>query len=811
MSRVAYFVCLSLFLSVTLLPFPSSLDAQAGRNGSAQTYGHVTVAAEFHHDRSEPLRNLSPSTTGRRSALANFDMPKFTRPSQSGSANADSAPQVNGGTGVTTTLGFFNLLGVGNFFNGPNGSFTPTTTPSDATGAVGTTQYLQWVDGSFAVFSKATGSILVGPTPGNTIWSGFGGPCETDNDGQPTVNFDKLANRWVVSQYAMSSGAPYLQCVAVSTTDDATGTWNRYSFQIGYLNTSWINRDARLGVWPDAYYMSFDMYAGTTFVGPKYCALQRSNMLAGQAAGIQCVQLQSQYFGAIVSDVDGLTPPPAGAPAYFAADDLNYLALDIWKFHVDWNDSQNSTLSLPILMNEGFFNLACTGAGSGDCVKQPNGTGLNPYGNLVTSRLPYRNYPDHQSLLAAETVETVTGIRFYEIRIGSSGDLYLYQEGTFLPDTNSYRFIPAIATDRAGNIAVGYNLSSSQTPPSQYVATRAPGDALGTLGNETLLNPGNASQTTSLWDTRATLTVDPIDDCTYYYTQQYQPMDGTNNWTTQIEDFTLAGCQVTTVTLQTTPVNLQVSENSTIQQAPFSGQFAVGSTLALSTTSPQAGTPGVRYAFKSWSDGGAMTHNITVPSAGATYTAAFNTQYALTSSVMPVGSGKITPGSGSFFNAGKVATLTATPAAGYAFTNWTGSVANAKSATTTITMSAPQTISAVFTPLPTTVNAALTSQSGASNARVWSFSFTNKGPGQANNIHINTFVLTQSAGAACTPVVITKLPELVGSVAPGGVVNGSVSIDFSSCASNVRFSLTMGSSENKGASHSTLKLSGLAM
>jgi uncharacterized repeat protein (TIGR02543 family) len=813
MSRNAHFVHRFMSLVLVTITLSCLLTAQTKRTGSGPGYGEITVGTDLHHDQSIPLRDMVPSNTPHHGALGTFPMPKAKRALPPVDADKGATAQVNEDSGVTTTLGFFNLAGVGNFFTGPNGTFTPATTPSDATGAVGTTQYFQWVDDAYAVFSKATGDVLIGPVPGNTIWSGFGGPCEADNDGQPTVNFDKLANRWVVSQYAMSSGPPYLQCVAVSTTADSTGTWNRYSFQIGNLNTSWINRDAKLGVWPDGYYMSFNMYSGTTFEGAKLCALQRLSMLLGQPAGIQCVQLQSQYYNPVVSDLESSTPPPAGAPAYFATDDVNFLALDFWKFHVDWNDSQDTTLSLPILVNEGNFNGACNNfGGPAACVPQPNGVNLTQFGSFVTGRMPYRNYGTYQSLLAAENAELVTGIRFYETRIASNGDLNLYQEGTFQPDTASYRFNSSIATDRAGNIAVAYNLSSSQTFPSQYAASRASGDPGGTLGNETLLNPGNGSQTTSLWNSRSSLTVDPIDDCTYYYTQQYEPMDGTNNWSTQIEDFTLVGCQgPETITLKTIPVNLSISAGGLTATAPFSGQFTDGSTLAIGTTSPQAGAAGVRYTFKGWSDGGAINHTIEVPAKGGTYTATFNTQYSLTASVAPAGSGKITPASGNFFNAGATVNLTATPAAGYAFTSWTGSVANANSATTTITMSAPQTVTANFTPLPTTVTAALIGKTGASNTRVWSFSFTNAGPGQANNVQINSFVLTQTAGTSCTPSLISALPVLVGNVAPGKVIDGKVSINFSSCGSTARFSLSMGSSENNGVSSSTLTLSNLAM
>ncbi len=813
MDRRLVQICRLIALVFAGFPFTGLLVAQTRKPGSDPGYGTVTVGTDVHHDLSPALRDIEPSTTPRHPIRIHLgDPPKLhlyaslkdssmtARPEAAANTDlhsTDAVPDlVNGGTGVATTLGFFNLAGVGNFFSGPDGSFTPATSPSDATGAVGTTQYLQWVDDAFAVFDKASGNVLLGPVAGNTIWSGFGGACQTDNDGQPTVNFDKLVNRWVVSQYAITSGAPYLQCVAVSTTADATGTWNRYSFAIGYVNTAWTNLNARLGVWPDGYYMSFAMYSGSTFEGPKFCALQRTNMLSGQSAGIQCIQLDSGVNDAVVSDLDSAVPPPTGAPAYFAADDANYFALDLWKFHVDWNDSQNTTLSLPILLGQLPFTLTC-----GACVPQPNGVGLTPYGSYVIGRMPYRNYGDHQSLFTSETVGSVTGIQFYEMRIASNGDLSMYQQGVFQPDTTNFRFIPSIASDRAGNIAIGYNLSSSQIVPSQYAASRAPGDTLGTLGNETLLNPGNASQTTSSWDSRSTLTVDPVDDCTYYYTQQYEPVEGTNNWSTQIENFVLAGCQVATVALQTSPSGLAVSLGGSSSVAPVSGQYSVGSSVAIGTTSPQAGPAGTQYVFSSWSDGGAITHNITVPGVGATYTAtaAFTTQYQLTTGVSPAGGGTVSVASGGFYNTGTSVALTATPATGYEFSGWSSNVANPNKASTTVLMNSPQSVVANFTAIPI-VHAYTDGKSGPSNARVWSFEFVNSGAAEGTGVTIQTFVLTQTAGTACSPVVSTPIPEVVGNVAPGATIIGNVVINFSSCGSTAVFSLSMVHSVTGGQS-----------
>ena len=173
-----------------------------------------------------------------------------------------------------TTNGL-NFAGVG---QGDYG-FSDQYAPPDTNGAVGATQYVQWVNTYFAVFDKTTGAIAAGfPKPGNSVWVGFGGGCQTNNDGDPIVQYDKLANRWILTQFSVST-TPYLQCVAVSQTSDATGAYYRYAFSYG--NTQ-FNDYPKLGVWPDGYYISYNIFNNAqTFAGSKVCALDRTKMLAG--------------------------------------------------------------------------------------------------------------------------------------------------------------------------------------------------------------------------------------------------------------------------------------------------------------------------------------------------------------------------------------------------------------------------------------------------------------------------------------------------------------------------------------------------
>jgi hypothetical protein len=251
---------------------------------------------------------------------------------------------------------------------------------------------------------------VLGPLAGNTLWAGFGGGCQTNNDGDPIVQYDKAANRWIMTQFSVST-LPFLQCVAVSTTSDATGTWNRYSFTQPNLNDY-----PKLGVWPDGYYISFNMFnaAGTVFLGGRACAFDRSKMLTGAAATQVCFQLSSAFGGLLPSDLDGFTPPPAGSPNFFLSLGNDNASLDLWKFHVDFTTPANSTFLNVNFPVTGFI-LACGGSG-GTCVAQPGtATKLSTLGDRLMYRLAYRNFGDHEAIVANHSVTSgaSVAVRWY--------------------------------------------------------------------------------------------------------------------------------------------------------------------------------------------------------------------------------------------------------------------------------------------------------------------------------------------------------------------------------------------------------------
>jgi hypothetical protein len=507
-----------------------------------------------HFDVSPPLRELEQRIERKGFRIK----PVRPLPQTPNVSPEDPVQQTTVGLLVGTTAGL-NFAGVG---NGDYG-FVPNAAPPDTNGAVGATQYVQWVNESFAVFDKSTGALVHGPVAGNTLWSGFGGGCETNNDGDPIVQYDKAANRWVLTQFSVTT-TPFLQCVAVSTTSDATGTYARYAFSQPNFNDY-----PKLGVWSDGYYISFNMFSGNRFVGGRACAFDRSAMLAGAAATQICFQLSNSFGGLLPSDLDGATAPPTGSPNFYLAFGSN--SLDLWKFHADFVTPANSTFTGPTSIPVAAFAAGCSGGGT--CIPQA-GTSqlLDSLADRLMYRLAYRNFADHESLVVNHSVTagSSVGVRWYEVRSPNATPT-VFQQGTYAPDSN-FRWMGSIAMDKAGNIAVGYSVSSGSIKPAIRYTGRAPGDPLGTLQAENTIINGGGAQSGGLnrWGDYSAMTIDPVDDCTFFYTNEYLKADGSFNWSTQIASFKFPSCSSAPPALTT----ITVSPSSASVQTGGSQQFA---------------------------------------------------------------------------------------------------------------------------------------------------------------------------------------------------------------------------------------------
>lgn len=423
--------------------------------------------------------------------------------------------------------------------------------PPDTTGDVGPNHYVQWVNLRYSIYTltrngsnEITAFNLVPgfPKQGNVVWQGFGGRCQSDNDGDPIVQYDQLADRWVLTQFAVSA-QPFTQCVAVSTSPDPTGTYFRYAFS--YSRD--FNDYPKMGVWPDAYYITYNMFRnGTTFRGNRVCAFERAQMLVGGAARQACVQTSTSHHSLEPADLEGSTLPPANSPNLLLS--MTTTAINFWRFSVNWG-SGTGTLTGPITVpGVAAFSRAC---GGGACIPQPGTTTrLDSLADRLMYRLSYRKFATHESMVINHSVTSGTGVgvRWYELR-NAAGQTFasaapvLHQQGTFAP-TNDFRWMGSAAMDKTGGIAIGYNISSASIVPSIRYAYRGPTDPNGTLGNETSVLVGSGSQTGNLtrWGDYSTISVDPVDGCTMVFTTQFQPANGNFNWTTFIHSFKLSTC-----------------------------------------------------------------------------------------------------------------------------------------------------------------------------------------------------------------------------------------------------------------------------
>jgi hypothetical protein len=424
--------------------------------------------------------------------------------------------------------------------------------PPDTNGDVGPNHYVQTVNSAFQIWNKS-GTSLYGPAQINTIWSGFGGPCQTRNDGDPVVLYDSIANRWLISQFTAAS--PYNECIAISTTADPTGTWYRYAFQ---LSTSDFPDYPHLGVWPDGYYMSVNWFTGgSTYGGPRPYVFNRNAMLTGAAATFQTTSapLGSSVSPILPSDLDGTSLPPSGAPNYFVGFGS---PLKVYRFHVDWTTPGNTTWTNSANLTPAGFTQLCTT--TRNCVPQSGTTQkLDGIGDRLMHRLAYRNFGTYESLVLNHSVSSggVAAPRWYEIRNpGSTASIF--QQGTYQPDT-TYRWMGSIAQDKGGNMALGYSASSSSVFPSIRYTGRLATDATGTMpqGETTLLAGTGFQSGVNRWGDYSAMSVDPSDDCTFWYTQEYNNSGGWA-WKTRIGSFKFTQCSggpVPTNTPTRTPTN----------------------------------------------------------------------------------------------------------------------------------------------------------------------------------------------------------------------------------------------------------------
>ena len=516
-------------IDTTAAPAPPEGERSEGRPS-------LLTVQSGHNDISPPLRALKPLLP----AAHTYESPQHQ-------ATADPSFQTqSASSAMPSPLRSFE--GISN---------VDGTQPPDPQGDVGTDHYVQWVNRSFAIWDKE-GTLLYGPANGNTLWTEFGGPCETTDDDNPTTLYDHLADRWLMSQVAHPNFplGPFYQCIAISQTGDPTGAWYRYEFPIP---VSKGNHHPTFGLWPDGYYMSCDQSnnGSLTWGGPGVAAFERDKMLQGKVAQMVYVDVGAvnpNFGGMLPADLDGPTLPLDGSPNYFVATDSGHPGdtLRLWEFHADWTNPADSTFGLAGHMPNSLLPTTDVDSdmcqSSADCIPQPRTTQkLDAVSDRLMARLQYRNFGPYETLVTNRTVDADNtdhaGIHWMELR-RQAGPWSVHQEGIYAPDPR-HRWVGSIAMDQVGNTALGYSLSSAVDYPSIRYTGRLAYDPPGTMGQgESTLIDGTGSQTNSNhWGTHSSLAVDPADDCTFWYTQKYYQTSG-SNWRTRVGAFRFPNCTV---------------------------------------------------------------------------------------------------------------------------------------------------------------------------------------------------------------------------------------------------------------------------
>ncbi len=445
--------------------------------------------------------------------------------------------------------------------------------PPDTVGDVGPNHYVEMTNLVFDVYTKS-GTSLLGPTSIGAIWEGFAVDDCTDPAGDPIVVYDQFANRWVLSQFTTRGfddpALPFYNCVAVSTTGDPTGSYYRYAFSTGRNFPDY----PKYGVWRDTYAITTREFGPAGAYGIGVYGLEKNKMIAGQPArsvsyfidGKDPRLLPLVGDGLLPADVDGRHQPRLDAPIPLVGtqdDGARYGAtvdaVNIWDFMVKWRSTPISSLTfaaqLPTASFDSIFPCAPT---SRDCLPQPGVTDRAQYLDILsyrqrpTWRLAYRNFAEHETMVTNQSVEArpgVAGVRWYEIR-REDGAYSIFQQGTFAPEDGVHRWMGSVAQDKRGNIGLGYSVvNGTDVFPGIRFTGRLAGDPAGTMTvPEGVIQAGTGVQTTtnSRWGDYTSMNVDPIDDCTFWYTNEYYTAEGQASspagWQTRIASFRLPGC-----------------------------------------------------------------------------------------------------------------------------------------------------------------------------------------------------------------------------------------------------------------------------
>ena len=476
--------------------------------------------------------------------------------------------------------------------------------PAISNGAAGLNHYVHAVNFAYAIYSK-TGTLLASFTE-NQLFAATSGStsCSTTNWGDAIVLYDQLANRFILSNlsFGLDAGgfptSPFYQCIAVSkTSDPVSGGWWLYALRMdpggaGMPPVGALNDYGKFGLWTDCLYLGtneYQMPGGSffgTFIGNVFASFSRSDLYSGAALTWSMIYVAGgdQRFLPIPANMSGTQPstqPPAGRPAFFVAQGPS--SFQVRTFTAGPNCGAGGTLSAPVDVSQAAVGGYTVPAGN--IVPQPGTANLlDALDDRMMQKVQYRRVGSSESQWVVHNVQTTVGadttVKPHWAQIDVTGGTIAptpVQQQIYAPDTTLNRWFGSLAVDGQGNMALGYSTSNGVVPnyPSIAYAGRLAGDPLNSLPqSEAQLVAGAASQTNNCgggpchrWGDYSGMSIDPIDDCTFWYTNQYYSSTAngsSGNWQTHIGAFAFPSCvAAATPTLSASPSSVAAGSSVT--------------------------------------------------------------------------------------------------------------------------------------------------------------------------------------------------------------------------------------------------------